>query len=295
MTACRIRWIGAALLLWATLAPPSAATAGEQRVVTLAPNATELVYAAGAGEAIVGTVLHSDYPPAALGIPRIGDGVQASDEAILALRPTLVVAWYPTTAYQALARRLRPLGIPLLYANPQSLDEIPVLIRQLGEQLGTQTRARASADALQQRINGLHARPGKPPVSVFIEISADPLYTLGNDVLINDMLARCGGLNLYADSRVAAPQVSVESVLHLNPRAVILSPYGTETLAARSQWWAEYGLPAAQQGHVYAVNPDWLHRAGPRLVDAAEAICRDLMTMQTANGLSLTMATTGVP
>ncbi|MGB6008696.1 cobalamin-binding protein [Castellaniella sp.] len=245
------------------------------RIITLAPSATELVYAAGAGADIVGTVLRSDYPPAARDIPRIGDGVQYSEESVLALRPTLVVAWYPTDASRALARRLRTLNTPLVYVDPKSLDDIPALIRQLGGRLGTQRQANSAAAALQQRIDRLRPAPA-PAQTVFIEVSADPLFTLGRDPLVNDLLARCGGINPYADSRVAAPQVSVESVLHLNPRVLIMSPYGGETLAARTRWWADHGLPAARQGRIYAVDPDWLHRPGPRLVDAAEAICADL-------------------
>ncbi|WP_323018219.1 cobalamin-binding protein [Castellaniella sp.] len=245
------------------------------RIITLAPSATELVYAAGAGADIVGTVLHSDYPPAARDIPRIGDGVQASEEAILALRPTLVVAWYPTDASRALASRLQALGTPLIYADPKTLDDIPALVRELGQRLGTQVRADATASALQQRIDRLPLA-SQPTQTVFIEISTDPLFTLGRDPLINDLLSRCGGRNLYADSRVAAPQVSVESVLHLNPHVLIMSPYGRETLTARTRWWAEHGLAAARQGRIYAIDPDWLHRPGPRLIDAAEAICRDL-------------------
>lgn len=254
-----------------TTAQPSS----RPRVVTLAPSVTELVYAAGAGTDIVGTVLRSDYPPAASHIPRIGDGIQVSDESILALHPTLVVAWYPTDVSRALASRLQPLGIPLMYADPKSLDDIPDLIRQLGKRLGTQPTAEAAAAALQRRIQALRPAP-LPPQKVFIEISADPLFTLGRDPLINDLLARCGGINPYADSRAAAPQVSVESVLHLDPQALIVSPYGRETLAARTQWWAQHGLTAARSGHVYAIDPDWLHRPGPRLIDSAEAICRDL-------------------
>ncbi|MBV2181036.1 MAG: cobalamin-binding protein [Castellaniella sp.] len=249
--------------------------ASRPRVITLAPSVTELVYAAGAGTDIVGTVLHSDYPAAARDIPRIGDGIQISEESVLALRPTLVVAWYPTEATRALAGRLQPLGIPLIYANPENLEAIPALIRELGGRLGTQSTANATATALKRRIQALRPAP-PPPQTVFIEISIDPLFTLGHDPLINDVLTRCGGINPYAGRRVAAPQVSVESVLHLNPQALIISPYGRETLAARTQWWAQHGLTAARDGHIYAIDPDWLHRPGPRLVDAAEAICQDL-------------------
>ena len=245
------------------------------RIVTLAPSATELVYAAGAGADIVGTVLRSDYPPEARHIPRIGDGIQLSEETILTLHPTLVVGWQPSDGTRSLAQRLAPLGVPVIYANPTSLDDLPGLIRDLGERLDTRATADAAARDLARRIRAL--RPAAaPPQTVFIEISADPLYTLGKDPLTNDLLARCGGLNPYADSALAAPQVSVEAVLHLNPRVLIMSPYGGETLAARTAWWVRHGLPAARAGRIYAIDPDHLHRPGPRLVDAAEAICADL-------------------
>lgn len=250
------------------------------RVITLAPSATELVYAAGAGADIVGTVLRSDYPPEARAIPRIGDGIQFSEETILTLRPTLVVGWLPSDGTRSLARRLAPLGVPLVYANPKSLDDIPALIRDLGERLGTRATADAAARGLERRIRALRPAP-PPPQTVFIEISADPLYTLGRDPLTNDLLTRCGGTNPYATHAIPAPQVSVESVLHLNPQVLIVSPYGRETLAARRAWWAQHGLAAALAGRIYAVDPDLLHRPGPRLVDAAEAICADLRDSRT--------------
>lgn len=249
------------------------------RIITLAPSATELVFAAGAGAQIVGTVLRSDYPPAANAIPRVGDGIQFNTEAILALKPDIVVGWQPSGAVRALAAVLAPLNIPLVYANPQSLTDIPREIQQLGARLGTREQANQAATALQSRINALTS--GDKTLSIFLEISAEPLYTLGKDPLVNDMLARCGGRNLYADSTIAAPQVSVESVLHRRPDALIVSPYGRETLAARQEFWRTLRLPAALAGHIYAINPDWLHRPGPRMIDAAESLCADLAQART--------------
>lgn len=250
------------------------------RIITLAPSATELVFAAGAGAHIVGTVLSSDYPAAARAILRIGDGIQINTEALLALKPDIVVGWQASGAVRALAAVLEPLNIPLIYVDPKSLADIPREVRLLGTQLGTEDRANQAATALQHRIDAL--TPGDKTLSVFLEISAEPLYTLGKDPLINDMLARCGGRNLYADSTIAAPQVNVESVLHRRPDALIVSPYGRETLAARQEFWRTLRLPAALAGHVYAINPDWLHRPGPRMIDAAETLCTDLAQARTS-------------
>ncbi|CAM5213564.1 Vitamin B12-binding protein [Castellaniella defragrans] len=159
------------------------------RVITLSPSATELIYAAGAGADLVGTDRYSTYPPAARSLPRVGDAMQVNDEAILALRPTLVVGWQPSGDTAALATLLAGLHIPLVYANPRNLDDIPKLIRDLGKRLGTSGAANAAAHRLEQRIAALQA-PAGPPRTVFIEVSADPLYTLGGDPLINDLLAR---------------------------------------------------------------------------------------------------------
>uniref|UniRef100_UPI00333E358B cobalamin-binding protein n=1 Tax=Castellaniella defragrans TaxID=75697 RepID=UPI00333E358B len=270
--ASRLAAILAAALLFAGPVRAPAADGAPPRVITLAPSTTELVYAAGAGTDIVGTVLSSDYPPAARAIPRIGDGIQFDQETILALRPTLVIGWQPSGGSQALAGVLQNLDIPLIYANPKSLDEIPVQVRDLGRRLGTSPIADRATDALQARIDALPS-PSGPPLTVFIEVGVDPLYTLGRDPLIDDLLARCGGVNIYAGHAVAAPQVSVESVLRIDPDVVIVSPYGRQTLAARRAYWASMGLPAAARGRLYAIDPDWLHRPGPRLIDAAEAIC----------------------
>jgi ABC-type Fe3+-hydroxamate transport system substrate-binding protein len=271
-----------AALVLAAPVPPARAAPAAPRVVTLSPSATELVYAAGAGADLVGADRSSDYPPAVHSLPRVGDAQQLNDEAILALHPTLVVGWQHTSDTAALATRLRDLGIPFLYADPRRLEDIPRLIRELGRQLGTEATADTQAAQLTRRIAALHA-PAGPPQSIFIEVSADPLYTLGHDPIINDLLSRCGGRNLYADARIAAPQVSVESVLHLDPDVVIMSPYGRDTLQARRAWWARHGLPAARAGRFHAIDPDWLHRPGPRLIDAAEAVCRDLRASRRAD------------
>ncbi|MGB3836745.1 cobalamin-binding protein [Castellaniella sp.] len=266
-------------VLW--VAPAHATQDHTPRIITLAPHATELVFAAGAGADIVATVQHSNYPAAAQHIPRVGNGFQYSAESILVQHPTLVIAWYPTDASRALADTLGRLDIPLIYANPQTLEDIPALIRHLGARLGTQARARQTASALEARIARL--QPLAPPApTVFIEISADPLFTLGNDPLVNNMLSHCGASNLYGSRRIAAPQVSLESVLHLNPDALILSPPDPASGRARAQWWARHGLEAARAGHVYTINPDWLHRPGPRLIDAAETLCHDLQGLRAA-------------
>src|SRR5690606_28836362 len=116
-----------------------------------APHATELVYAAGAGDRIVGTVLSSDYPPAARTIPRIGNGLEVSAERILAFQPSIVIAWQPQGAAQTLAPALSRLNIPLIQSLPRKLSDIPAEIMRFGRLFGTQDQAQATALALQRR------------------------------------------------------------------------------------------------------------------------------------------------
>ncbi len=283
----RRRWLACALLLLcvsagmplgAPAAAASAAIPDQPRIVTLAPSTTELVFAAGAGKYIVGTVLSSDYPPAAKSIPRVGDGIQFSAETIIALRPSVVIGWQTTPATQALAAKLKPLGIPVTYSAPQSLEQVVTSVIDLGQRFGTLAHAQAVASDLQRRLQALeryHNANGQQ-ITVFLQISQQPLYALGNDPVINDLIERCGGSNIYAKQAIAAPQVSLESVLSIQPELVIIAPEDPHDLAASQAWWASYGLRAALNHNFIAINPDLLYRPGPRLLAAAEIICQGL-------------------
>jgi len=247
------------------------------RIVTLAPHATEMVFAAGAGRDIVATVSSSDYPAQALRIPRIGNGIQIDVERIVALRPDLVIAWRPMGAARTLAPIASRLHIPILYLAPKALREIPADIAALGRRLGTAAQASDAAARLSARIDALTARyAGRRTVPTFIEVGSAPLYTLGKDPLTNDVLHICGAANIYADTPIPAPQVSAESVLQARPDAVVIASTDPHRLAARTRYWAGLRLPAAIERHVYGIDPDTLFRPGPRLVTAAEALCRDL-------------------
>lgn len=245
------------------------------RVISLAPHVTELIYAAGAGDRIVGTVISSDYPADAQRIPRIGDGMNIDTERALTLRPDLVIAWQPAGAARTLAPVLGRLGIPLVFSEPARLDDIPAEVVRMGEYFKTEGVATAAAEVMAQRLAALRVRyAGKPPVRVFIQIGSDPLYTVGNDPLMNDVLATCGGVNLFRDAAVAAPQVSEETVLQKQPAVVIVPSSQPGVRARDAARWQTLHLPAAMAGHIHGMNPDVLFRPGPRLIDAAEALCR---------------------
>ena len=178
---------------------------------------------------------------------------------------------------QALAPSLSRLDIPLLHSRPASLRDIPEEIIRYGELFHTQSQAYAAAESLTQRLNALARQYAqKAPVSVFIEVGTSPLYTIGSDPLLNDALRLCGGVNIYANASVAAPQVSVENILLQRPDVVITPARSEGALNEARERWAQLQLPAARHGHVYMIDPDALFRPGPRLIDATEALCRAL-------------------
>ncbi|WP_447917580.1 cobalamin-binding protein [Achromobacter aegrifaciens] len=247
-----------------------------RRAVTLAPHATELVYAAGAGEHLAATIRGSDYPPAARQLPVIGDGTQPDPERVAAIRPDLLIAWQPAAA-APLARVMDKLGVPVFYSDPQTLAAIPEAVERLGVLFGTEAQARPAAQALRARLDALAARyAGRRPVRVFVQAGLDPIYTLNDSSIVSDALRVCGGVNVFGQAPVVAPQVTLESVLAARPEAVLAGISRPEDAARNLAAWQALGLPAARLGRVYGVDADALYRPGPRLIDAAEAICADL-------------------
>src|SRR5690606_5462075 len=182
----------------------AASTSGPyRRAISLAPHITELIFAAGAGQYIVGTVARSDYPLPARTIDRVGDGVAVSVEATLALDPDLVLSWRATGAARRLSPALLRAGVPLALSAPASLDDIPAQGLAMGKLFGTHEAATPAASALSSRIQALRTRYApRKPVSVFIEISEPPLYVVASDPVIDDALKACGGVNVFADIKL---------------------------------------------------------------------------------------------
>jgi len=247
-----------------------------RRAVTLAPHATELVYAAGAGDHIAATIRGSDYPPAARRLPVIGDGTQPDPERVAAARPDLLIAWQAAPA-EALVRVMDKLGVPVFYSDPPTLAAIPDAVERMGVLFGTEPRARAAAQDMRARLAALQARyAGRRPVRVFVQAGLDPIFTLNDSSIVSDALRACGGVNVFGQAPVVAPQVTLESVLAARPEAVLAGVSRPEDTPRNLAAWRAMGLPAARQGHIYGIDADALYRPGPRLLDAAEALCADL-------------------
>lgn len=290
MKAIRIatRWLshpGMAAILGITLlqgpthahALPTDPLPNATRAITLAPHITELVFAAGAGQAVVATVSSSNYPPEALGLPRVGDGLNINAEQLLTLKPDLLIAWQNSLAMQKLIPILDRLNISVLYSEPRRLDDIPADIERLGALLGSRTVADTTAAGLRKQVSELrHTYARRDTVSIFIEVGTGPLYTLGDDTLTNEAIQLCGGINVFHDSALVAPTITVENVLARNPDVVIIASHTPAHIVQRQSYWRDLRLPAAIQGHVYGMNPDALLRPGPRLIDATRELCHYL-------------------
>jgi len=244
-----------------------------RRIVSLAPHVTELLYAAGAGERLVGTVEYSNYPEAAQRLPRVG-GYSAVDlEAVAALKPDLVVAWASGNRDIHL-ERLAAVGIPVFVSEPHTLADVGRSIETFGQLAGSEAVAAAAARAFEQRKAALATRyAARPAVKVFYQVWDRPLMTVNGEHLISDVMALCGGKNVFADLPQLAPTVSVEGVLAANPEVIVASGMGEERPDWLDQWRRWPRLTAAARGNLYFIPPDLIQRHTPRILDAAERLC----------------------
>jgi iron complex transport system substrate-binding protein len=245
------------------------------RIVSLAPHATELLFAAGAGDRVVGVLAPADWPPEAARLVRVGTAVGLDLERIVALRPDLVIVW-PYLA-PAQIERLRAIGTAIFVSDPQTPAAIAVELERLGTLAGTAARAAGAAATFRARLTALEQREaGAAKLSVFYEIWSPPLYTIGGRHLISAALRLCGGENVFTQLASPAAAVGVEDVLAARPEAIIA---GTDD-ALRPSWldawqrWHE--LPAVAHGNLFVVDANLLHRAGPRFVAGAEQLCAAL-------------------
>jgi iron complex transport system substrate-binding protein len=258
-----------------------------QRVATLAPNLTELVFAAGAGGRIVATVQGSHHPPAAREIEVVGDYQRVDVERLVRLKPQAVLVWSSGNSQRELAQ-LASAGIPVVHLEPRRLADVPRSIERLGALFGTEDEARRQALQLREALAALaRDHRGKAPVAVFYQVWSRPLLTLNDEHLISDVIALCGGRNVFGASKTLVPEVSTESVLAAKPEAILSareSKAGDNAVAQReptsapfSAWRAfTASLPAARHGWMFTLPGDEISRQGPRIALGARALCSAL-------------------
>ena len=249
-----------------------------QRIVTLSPHLAETVFAAGAGGQIVGTVDYSNYPEAARRIPRVGGYSRFDLEAVVALKPDLIIAWEGGNA-PAHLQKLRRLGLPVYLSQISRLEDIASEIERIGVLAGTRQSADTAARTFRQRLADLQARyAGRPVVRTFYEVWHQPLKTIGGQQFISSVIRLCGGENVFGTLTATAPDVTVEAVLAANPEAIIASGMGEARPEWLDDWQARPGLLAAQRKNLFFIPPDLIQRHTPRLLDGAERLCQHLET-----------------
>ena len=252
-----------------TLARPAA------RIVSLAPHATELLYAAGAAPALVGVLMHSDWPPEARELPRVGDAAALDIERIVALKPDLVVTWPYTVPAQV--AQLRSFGIPVYTTDARAIDNITDDVERLATLAGTSAAAAPVVATMRARTAALdRRRAGARVMRVFYQLGDKPMYTVGGPQLITQALRACGGDNVFGAVEIAAPLVNIEAVLAARPQVILAGTEYARRPAWLDAWQAWPALPAVQAGNLYTVDAMLLHRPGPRFLDGVEQICLTL-------------------
>ena len=241
-----------------------------KRILSLAPHLTELLFAAGAGDAIVGTVEYSDYPVAAKRIPRVGSHNSLDLERIVAMKPDLIVVWLHGNAQKQLDKLLS-LGIPAYYNQPNKLEDVPRSIETLGVLTGTEATAKTAAADFRNRLAALRSRyASRPPVTLFYQVWSKPLTTLSGKHLVTDVIALCGGKSLFAELEPLAPTVAQEAVIEADPEAII----STTVLRDGLELWQKWPrMRAVKNGHLFAMDGNLINRHGPRITEGAEKLC----------------------
>lgn len=250
-----------------------------ERIVALAPHTVENAFSAGAGDKLVGAVSHSDYPAAASDIPRVGSYQAWSLESIIAQKPDLVLMWGSGNGLDDLPT-LERLGIPVYVSEPRRLEEIPRTLRAIGQLAGTAAVAEQRAREFEEELARLRAEYGREePVSVFYEVWNTPLQTLNGEHYVSDVIALCGGRNIFSDASYLAPKINVEAVLERDPQAILASGMG----AARPEWlddWLQYPhLQAVRNRALFFIHPDLLQRPTTRLLQGARQMCEQLASV----------------
>ena len=255
---------------------PSGFAAPVARIVSLAPNLTELAFAAGAGSRVVGTVEFSDEPEAARKIPRVGDAFRVDVERILAMKPDLVLAWASGTPKPTIDR-LRALGLDVREFATQRLIDVPRVVRELGKLAGSQAIADAEAQRFEREIGALRAaHEQRRPIRVFLQVSTRPLFTVNGSQLMSELIQLCGGRNVFADLNQLAPQITLESVIARNPEVIVSTDDGDPHALDEWRKWPQ--LHAVRTNNLYTLPANDLTRATTRLTLGAAQLCKVLET-----------------
>ncbi len=249
-------------------------TAPAQRIVALSPHLVENVYSAGAGDLLVGAVSYSDYPVQAKNIPRVGSYIKTSLEALLVLKPDLVLLWGSGGGGYTV-NMLQQLGLNVYVDDPRTLDDVARSINDIGVLAGTQIVSKKTVNSYTEKLKALRGKfENKTPVSVFYQIWNEPLQTLNNQHLVGDIMQLCGAENTFHDAATLAPIISMESVLTRNPHVIIASGTNNKRPKWLDDWRKWPHLSAVKNNQLYFITPDILQRHTTRILQGTELLCQ---------------------
>ncbi|WLD58943.1 cobalamin-binding protein [Salinispirillum sp. LH 10-3-1] len=241
-----------------------------QRIVSLVPHATELMFEIGAGHLVIGAAEYSDYPEAAKAIPRVGDYFALNLEAILSLQPDLVLAWHSSNVSSQL-ETLAQLNIPIYFTDPQNIAMIAETQRDLGSLTGRAAQGEQVAQKLLQAMTDLRSEYGdRERLRVFYQVWHDPIFTISNRNFIGELITLCGGENIFGDATMLAPQVGRESVVAGNPQVIL---GGGSDGTGFEIWHPSKEIAAVASGHLYSINSDHISRPTSSLITGGRLLC----------------------
>lgn len=250
-------------------APPS-------RIVSLVPSVTEILYGLGAEDLLVGVTTSCDFPPAAQHKPKVGGIVNPSLEAVVSLRPDLVLATTEGNR-ESTIQQLGGLGIPTYVVSPKNFSGVLESIERIGQLTGRHEAARRLAGDLQRRADRVvEATRGRPRPSVLYLVWAEPVIVPGRDTLITDLIRMAGGGSVSAEERIDWPRLSLEQVVAKAPDVIIVATHSRVHVDDALRRWQKQKilLPAFKAGRVHAIDGNLVHRPGPRIIDGLEALAR---------------------
>ena len=250
---------------------PGSTDARYSRIVALAPNLTELVFAAGAGDTLVGVSAHSDFPPAARDLPLVGDAFTVDQEQLALLQPDLLLAWQSGTPAHVIDE-LRDMGHRVETIPARNLTDVARALRRIGELTGREETASMAAGAYVDKLGSIeHRYAGLEDIRVFYQVSDRPLYTVNGEHYVSELINLCGGSNVFADLNELAPTVDVEAVVERDPEVMLAST--DAGMKAFDEWERWPHLAANRYENHFLMPADEIGRATPRLVRAALAVC----------------------
>lgn len=250
----------------------------KKRIIALAPHLVESLYAIGAGDQIIATTAHADYPAAAKNIMVVGNYARLQIEKIIQLKPDVVIAWTTGNPTVDLAR-LEKYQIKVIYSNPETLEDVAAELRLLGEITGRTEQASKLAEQYLTSLADIKQRyASQENIKVFYELWSRPIRTVAQKAWPQQQITLCGGVNPFADAKDDYPSVGLEQVLITLPQVVIQPSKSTSGDPDNLNWQQWPHVPAAKNGFVFHPNADKLHRMTTRVLEELVVLCEQIDT-----------------